>query len=257
MTFFDSHAHLSGLEDDEAARMLERAEVAGVRGCIDIATSLFELHRSLALREKSKKVPIFSAAATTPHDASRSDEAFFTHIEELCARKKLCAIGETGLDYHYEYSPRDAQKELLLRSFALARAHDLPLIIHCRDAFDDFFALFDEEGKKGPVRGVLHCFTGTLDEAKRGLDRGLYISLSGIVTFPAAQALLEVARALPLDRLLIETDTPYLAPVPHRGKKNEPSFVVEVAKKIADVRGVEIAKIASMTYQNAKELFRL
>jgi TatD DNase family protein len=257
MTFFDSHAHLSSFSQDVIDGMLERAERAGVIGCIDVATDSVSLSKSLELAQKSTQVKIFSAAATTPHDVHRADPEFFALVEEAAAARKLCAIGETGLDYYYEHSPRSAQKSEFLRSCALARTYNLPLIIHCRDAFADLFSLFDEERKKGPLVGVMHCFTGTLAEAEEALRRGLYISLSGIVTFSRAANCIEVARRVPLERLLIETDTPYLAPEPYRGRKNEPSFVVEVAKKIADVRGVEVEKIAGATYQTAKGLFRL
>jgi TatD DNase family protein len=252
--FIDSHAHLTSqpLEDE----VLTRAKEALVGAVINIAVDESSLTKGFALADKAKDIKIHTACATTPHDVAKDGEHFFPIAEQAAINKKLIAIGETGLDYYYEHSPRELQKVFLRRYLQLAKRSSLPVIIHCRDAFDDFFSIYDEEGK-GDLQGVLHCFTGTLDEAKKGLERGMYISFSGIITFPKSEALRQVVEHVPLHRLLIETDAPYLAPVPYRGRTNEPAFVVEVAKQVAVVKNVPFEEVAVQTSKNAKELFDL
>jgi TatD DNase family protein len=194
-----------------------------------------------------------NAAATTPHDVEKEGETFFPMVEEKARQGKLIAIGETGLDYHYEYSPAAKQREYVVKYFGLAIETSLPIIFHCRAAFNDLFELADlhYQGRKA----VLHCFTGTLEEAKGCLERGWYVSMSGIVTFKKSAQLREVAAFVPLDRLLIETDTPYLAPESKRGKRNEPSYIDETAKIIAELKGISIEELAAATTQNASQFF--
>jgi TatD DNase family protein len=249
----DSHAHLGDSAfEEEIEALLQRARAQGVRAIINICTDEKTLKKGMALQ---KNYPwIFSTAATTPHDVAKEGEHFFSIVEQHARSQKLVAIGETGLDYYYEHSPRDLQNHFLQRYLELASACRLPVVIHCREAFEDLFRSFD---RFSSLKGVLHCFTGTLEEAKAGVDRGLFISLSGIVTFKKSDQLREVARQIPLNHLLIETDAPYLAPLPHRGKRNESAFVQEVAATIAQVRGVALEAIIEATFNNSCALFQL
>lgn len=254
--YTDSHAHLSSddFSDDELDVLLKRALDAKVTKIVNICTDKKTLERGLDL---SKKYPwIVNSGSTTPHDVDKEGETFFSLFESAAREKKLVAVGETGLDYHYEYSNRETQKEYFIKYMHLSLACELPLIIHCREAFADLFTLLKSEYKMG-TPFILHCFTGTLDEAKSVLDLGGFISLSGIVTFKKSFQLKEVAKFVPLDRLLIETDSPYLAPQSHRGKKNEPSFLFEVAATIADLKGITSERVAHATTVNAAHLFSI
>ena len=245
----DSHAHLthSGMDFDIEG-MLERAQSAGVCEIYNISTDLEELERGLEL---SARYPwIKNICATTPHDVETQGERDFEKIANYARAGKLDAIGETGLDYYYENCSKQLQREFLKRYFKLATETNLPVVIHCREAFEDFFSILDQsyQGK-----GVLHCFTGTLEEAKGVIDRGWYLSLSGIVTFKKSEQLKEVAKYVPLDKLLIETDTPYLAPTPLRGKTNEPAYIVHTAELIAQIRGISLENLVKATRENAKK----
>ena len=245
----DSHAHLT-FEGLDAIPLLERAKKAGVNKIINICTTPDELKRGIELK---KVYPwIYNVASTTPHDVEKDgakDFAFFAeHAHELVA------IGETGLDYHYEHSDKKIQRQFLKRYFQLATQVGLPVVIHCREAFADFFQIWDDSFEGS---GVLHCFTGNREEAMGVIERGFYLSISGIVTFKKSFELQEVAKMLPLDRLLIETDTPYLSPMPYRGKPNEPAYLVETAKFIADLRGISFQELAEATAKNASQLFHL
>lgn len=256
MIYTDSHAHLSspdvypGVHD-----MLQRAQDAGVNHIVNICTDVDTLEKGLLL---AKQYPwVRNAASTTPHDVEKEGESVFPLMAKHARNGDLVAVGETGLDYHYTHSDRTIQKDFLGRYLHLALECHLPVVIHCREAFVDFFEILDAEyvvdGRHAP--GVLHCFTGTIEEAENVWKRGWYLSLSGIVTFKKSEELREVARLAPLDQLLIETDTPYLAPQGHRGKLNEPAFVVETAAQIAAVRGIPLAELAAATTANAKRLF--
>lgn len=252
LMFVDSHAHLtSDAIYPEVDQVLERAKKAGVEKIVNICTDLVTLERGLELNQRYPWV--YNSAATTPHDVDKWGEAHFETIE--AARNDLIAIGETGLDYYYEHSPKELQKKFLKKYLQLATECVKPVIIHCREAFGDLFEILDKE-YAGP--GVLHCFTGTLEEAKEVVKRkGWYLSLSGIVTFKKSVGLQEVARLIPLDKLLIETDSPYLAPQPFRGKTNEPGFIRATANMIAEMKGVNLQEVADVTSQNAKDLFKL
>lgn len=251
--YFDSHAHLTNPQLCEQADMLvQRALQAGVQQITNICTDVASLEKGLLL---AKRCPmVVNAAATTPHDVEKEGEPVFPAMAAAARSGELVAVGETGLDYFYEHSKRDVQKQFLIRYLQLAKECKLPVIIHCRDAFTDFFEVFDAE-YRGP--GVLHCFTGTLAEAKNVIERGMYLSLSGIVTYKKSDALREVARHIPLDQLLIETDAPYLAPQSHRGRVNEPAFVVETCALIATAKGLDPAAVAAATYANACQLFAI
>lgn len=256
--YIDSHAHLTSESVlPDIAALLARAKSAGLRAVVNICTDKKSLEEGIEL---AKHYPwIFNAAATTPHDVSKEGEELFPIMEQAARSGALVAVGETGLDYYYEHSDREMQKDFLRRYLRLAKECDLPVVIHCREAFRDFFEILDKEytsqGKHLP--GVLHCFTGTPEEARQVIDRGWYLSLSGIVTFKKSEILKEVARFVPLEQLLIETDTPYLAPQSQRGKKNEPAFLPEICLCIAHAKGIEPALVADATRKNAVNLFRL
>lgn len=258
MHLIDSHAHLtSDAVYGSIDAVLKRAEEAGVSTIINICTDIATLERGLALKEKYPW--IYHTASTTPHDVEKEGESAFPIIAQHVRKGDLVAVGETGLDYYYEHSPKELQQQYLRKYLALALECSLPVVIHCREAFSDLFSILDSDYKKGSslAPGVLHCFTGTINEAEEVLARGWYLSLSGIVTFKKSAELREVAKMTPLDQLLIETDTPYLAPQSHRGKQNEPAYLVETAALIAEVKGVSIEELVQATAKNAKKLFQL
>lgn len=247
----DSHAHLSSAElFPDADALIARAQAAGVTKIINICTDEATLKAGLDLQKKFPHI-IYTTAATTPHDVADEGESFFPLVEK--AADQLVAIGETGLDYFYKHSPKEAQQTFLSRYFALALRVQLPLIFHCRDAFEDLFAMADAEYRNS--KAVLHCFTGTVAEARKVLDRGWMLSLSGIVTFKKSDALREVASYVPLDRLLIETDAPYLAPQSHRGQRNEPAFLGETAACIAALKNIPVDELKKQTTTNAMHFF--
>lgn len=253
----DSHAHLtSSIVFEQLDSVLVRAQQANIKAIVNICTDPLSLERGILL---SQRYPwIYQAAATTPHDVEEQGEKVFENIAFSARQGQLKAIGETGLDYYYEHSNRDIQKQFLRRYLHLALECQLPVIIHCRNAFSDFFEILDAEyqiqGRHAP--GVLHCFTGTQSDAEEVLKRGWMLSLSGIVTFKKSVELQEVARMVPLEQLLIETDTPYLAPQKYRGKQNEPAFLVETARFIALLKQVSFEELAKITAQNTSFLFK-
>ncbi len=253
MTWFDTHCHLDSehLPDGPDA-ILERARQAGVSAflCVGVG-GLSQAEQALAVAEKHADV--FASAGVHPHDAARDGnldfEAFWTH-------PRLLAVGEVGLDYHYDHSPRDTQAEVFRRYIALARRVQKPLIIHTRSAAEDTLQILETEGARD-AGGVIHCFSEDRAFATRALDLGFYLSFSGIVTFKSARAIQEVATFAPADRVLVETDSPYLAPVPLRGKRCEPAFVVHTGKFVAGLRGVDEAHLAALTTENARRCFRV
>ncbi len=248
----DSHAHLTSSQViDHIDSLLQRAAQAGVTKIVNICTDAVTLREGIALKQRFPW--IYNSAATTPHDVEAEGESFFPIVELAAKEKQLIALGETGLDYFYEHSNRTLQQTFLLNYFDLARRTHLPLIFHCREAFADLFALADAHYQG--FSGLLHCFTGSIDEAKGVIDRGWYLSISGIVTFKKSEALREVVKYVPLDRLLIETDTPYLAPQSKRGHLNEPGFIVETAQCIAQVLGTSIEEVTEATAVNAERFF--
>lgn len=251
--FLDSHAHLTCdpiFEDLEG--VLERAQKQSVGKIVNVCTDEKTFKRSLDLIKKYRW--IYQIGAVHPNDVEREGEFCFSIFERAAHKGLLAAVGETGLDYHYSYSSKKKQQEFLIRNFLLARECQLPVVIHCRNAFEDLFPLAAKEFLDGKV--VLHCFSGSLEEARKGLDRGWLISFSGIITFKKSDNLRDVAKIVPLDQMMIETDSPYLAPQSRRGKTNEPSFIREIAQMIADIKGVPIEEIAEATQTNAKKFFR-
>lgn len=250
--YTDSHAHLtSDALYPHIDALLQRAQDARVNAIINICTNETTLQRGLEL---SRRYPwVRNSAATTPHDVDKEGESFFPQVVRHA--KELVAIGETGLDYHYSHSAPETQKRFLRRYLQLALETKLPIIIHCREAFADFFEIIDSDYPNAP--GVLHCFTGTLKEAEEVIKRGWHLSLSGIATFKKSTELREAAKITPLSQLLIETDAPYLAPQSKRGLQNEPAFLIETARIIAEAKGIDPAELAAATTKNAKTLFKL
>jgi TatD DNase family protein len=196
-----------------------------------------------------------ATAGVHPHQAKLAGEATYDSIRGLAREGRIVAIGEVGLDFHYDYSPREVQRQVFRRQVRLARDVGLPVVVHTREADGETAALLEQEGA-GETGGVIHCFTGGPELARRALALGFYISFSGIVTFPRSEVIQQVARDVPHERLLVETDAPFLAPAPHRGKRNEPAFVVEVARRLAALRGVSLEEIGRLARQNYARLFR-
>lgn len=257
-TYFDSHAHLtSEMLYPEIDALLDRASKAAVGNIANICTDIDTLEKGLEL---VKRFPwIHNVAATTPHDIEAEGELFFPIVTAAAKRGDLVAIGESGLDYYYYPHSAALQQHYLRRYLQLALECQLPIVIHCREAFADLFKTIDDAymqaGKHAP--GVLHCFTGSVHEAHEIAARGWFLSLSGIVTFKKSTVLQQVAKEIPLERLLIETDAPFLAPQSKRGKKNEPSYIAETARCIADLKGISVERVAAVTNENAFSLFNL
>ena len=249
----DSHAHLDDTRfaaDRETA--IQRAWDAGVRRILTIGNGKGPDDMGCGLPIAEAHDWIFTSAGVHPHDASKAEDRHYDLMERLSGHPKVLAIGETGLDYHYDYSPREDQRQVFRRQVELAGRLDLPVIVHTREADDDTAEILRSAGH---TRGVLHCFTSGPGLADTALDLGFSISFSGIVTFPNARDLLDIARRVPADRLLVETDCPYLAPVPYRGKRNEPAFVVNTAQVLANARGVSLEELAAQTSENFTRLF--
>lgn len=254
----DSHAHLTGAAVfDQVDSLLERAQQAGIKAIVNICTDVLSLERGLVL---SRRVPwVYQAASTTPHDVEKEGEEVFETMAAAARNGHLKAVGETGLDYHYSHSDRTIQKKFLSRYLQLALECRLPVVIHCREAFADLFEIIDSDYQVNGVSapGILHCFTGTIKEAEQVLKRGWMLSLSGIVTFKKSLELQDIAKEVPLEQLLIETDTPYLAPQKHRGQQNEPAFIAETAAFIASLKQISVVSLAEATTRNAEKIFRL
>ncbi len=251
----DSHAHLDHLDFKDAVEgVLARAREATVSQIITVASTLESARASLKLAQEHPE--LFATAGIHPHDAADARPGDMQEVEDLGRLPAVVAVGETGLDYHYDLSPREKQRELFARHAEMALRLDKPLIIHIREAHDDAVAILKEV--RGPeIKGVVHCFTGDLPQARQYLKMGLHISFSGIVTFPKSEQIQEVAAWAPVDRILVETDSPYLAPVPFRGKRNEPSYVVHTGAFVARLRKMEVDELARITSQNTRALFGL
>jgi TatD DNase family protein len=250
----DSHCHLDFPElQSEIDGVLARANEAGVDVMVTISTRVARFGDLKAIVEAHDNV--FCSIGTHPHNAAEEPDITVEELIEIARHPKVVAIGEAGLDYHYDHSPRDIQKKSFRTHIAAARETGLPLVIHAREADADIARILEEETDKGAFPFVLHCFTSGADLAHRGLALGGYISFSGVLTFKKAEALREIALAVPYDRVLVETDAPYLAPEPYRGRTNEPSFVARTASRLADLRGVSEAEMAHVTSENFFRLF--
>ncbi len=256
-TLIDSHCHLEmDVFDADRDAVLARAAAAGIDAMITIGASgpLASNHAAVALAERHPQV--FATVGIHPHDASTADDDNLAVIAELAGRPKVVAIGETGLDYYYDNSPREQQQEALRRFVAMARACRLPLVVHLRAADDDALRILHDE-HANDVGGVIHCFSGDAHSARRFLDLGFALSFSGIVTFKTAGAVREAAAITPADRLLVETDAPFLAPIPYRGRRNEPALVAQTAACLAEVRHEPLEAVAEHTRRNTQRIFRL
>lgn len=253
----DSHCHLDqDAFDGDRAGVIARARAAGVQRMITVGAGgpLASNHAAVAIAADDPD--IFAAVAVHPHDASEIADDTWDELRKLWAHPKVVAVGETGLDYYYEHSPADVQQRHLRRFVREAGRAGLPLVIHCRDAYPDLLRIFAEEDAAA-VGGVIHCFSGTPAEAEACLRLGFALSFSGIVTFKTADQLREAVHLTPRDRILIETDAPFLAPLPHRGKRNEPALVRNVAEEIARVLKLDVAEVAALTTANTERAFRL
>jgi TatD DNase family protein len=250
----DSHCHLDFPDfGDDLEGIVERAREKNIGRMVTISTRVRRLDGLLAITERFADV--FCSVGTHPHHAHEELDISTADLVAHSRHPKVVAIGEAGLDYHYDNSPREAQERGLRAHIAAARETGLPLVIHSREADDDMARILEEETGKGAFPAVLHCFTGGQDLAMRGVALGHYVSFTGILTFKNSQALRDIAAALPADRILVETDAPYLAPNPYRGKRNEPSYVTETAKVLAQTRGASTDEIARQTTENFFRLF--
>jgi TatD DNase family protein len=248
----DSHVHLDDTKfDADRDAAIERARAAGVECMMAIGTGNGPADLAVAVRMADAYPFIYATIGVHPHDASKATEETWTSMRELAAHPKVLAVGEIGLDYHYDFSPREVQCEVFERQLTLAAECGKPIVIHTREAWDDTLAILRAHWRGG---GIMHCFTGDEAQARQSLDLGFHLSFGGVLTFPKAEEVRQAARMAPVDRLLIETDCPYLAPVPHRGKRNEPAFVVETARRLAEVRGVPVETIAEATTGNFEHL---
>lgn len=255
--FVDTHCHLDPAyfaDGGEAA--LARAREAGVSGfvVVGVGGDLAPARHAVALAA-ARPASVAAAVGVHPHDAAALDDAMAGELDALARDPAVACVGEIGLDYHYDHSPREVQRSVFARLIALARAVDKPISVHTRNAAEDTLAILEGEGARD-VGGVIHCFSEDWAFAERALDLGFYLSFSGIVTFKNARSVHEVAARAPEDRVLVETDSPYLAPVPMRGKPCEPAYVVHTAKRVAELRGCDLERIARVTSDNAARLFR-
>ena len=257
--FIDSHAHIDGHEfDADREEVIQRAHAAGVELILNVGTGdphsgAFERAVELGKTHES----VYTAIGTHPHDARLYDDAAEEKIKDLITNDHLIAWGEIGLDFHYDNSPRDVQIEVFKRQLRAARECDLPVVIHTREAEAETIEILKSEYEGAQRRGVFHCFSGSLELARQAIEIGFMISFSGIVTFKKADELRTIAKQVPLDRLLIETDCPYLTPIPYRGKRNEPAYVVEVARCLAGLHGVELEEMGRITSENFNRFFGL
>jgi TatD DNase family protein len=262
--FVDSHAHLEMEQfDADREQVLARAREAGIETIVAIGSGTGPGSLDCGIQLAEQHEFIYATIGIHPHEAKLATDADFEELVQLAKRPKVIAWGEIGLDYFYDHSPREVQQQVFLRQLSMAQAAKLPIVIHCRpsdngdDAWQDCLKLLHEHWAASGLGGILHCFTGTWAHAAQALDMGFMISFAGNVTFPKAQHIREAAKQVPLDRMLIETDSPFLAPVPHRGKRNEPSFVKEVARQLGELRGLSREDVGLQTANNFYRFFSL
>jgi TatD DNase family protein len=262
--FVDSHAHLEMEQfDADRASMLQRAQDSGIETILAIGSGTGPGSLDCAIQLAERHEFLYATVGIHPHEAKLASDADFAEMAQLAKLPKVIAWGEIGLDYFYDHSPRDLQQQVFLKQLQLAQVAKLPIVIHCRpsanieDAWQDCLALLRDHWAPSGLGGILHCFTGTWAHATQALDMGFMISFAGNVTFPKAQQIRDAAKQAPLDRILIETDSPFLAPVPHRGKRNEPSFVKEVARQVGELRGLTAEELGLQTTANFYRFFSL
>jgi TatD DNase family protein len=262
--FVDSQAHLDGKQfDPDREQVIARAREAGVVTMVAIGNGDGPPTLDAGVQLAEKYPFIYATVGIHPHEARLADEAAYQTMEQLARHPKVIAWGEIGLDYHYDHSPRETQKQVFARQMELAAAAKLPIVIHCRpsdgsdNAWEDCLGMIKDQWAPHELGGILHCFTGNSTQAKHALDMGFMISFAGNLTFPKAQQIRDAALDVPLDRMLIETDAPYLAPVPHRGKRNEPAFVKETARRLGELRGISLDEVGERTSRNLYNFFKL
>ena len=284
--YVDSHCHLDGPKfADDREQAIARAQAAGVEALLaigngsgpdDVACAIrlaeeFDRPSTVNRRLETQSLPsdqerclkIYATIGIHPHEAALAEERHFAEMEKLARDPRVIAWGEIGLDYFYDHSPRDVQQKVFVRQMEMARAAQLPIVIHnrpsdnCENAWQDLFRLLREHWASSGLGGILHCFTGTVEHALAGIDLGFMISFAGNVSYPKALSIRAAAAEIPLDRMLIETDSPYLAPVPHRGKRNEPAFVAETARHIGELRGMPAEEVGKTTTENFYRFFKL
>ena len=255
MSLIDSHCHLDSPEfDNDREAVIQRALEAGVEYMVAIGTGSGPPDLEAGVRLADKYPAFYATAGVHPHDAAKAAPGDLERLAGLLKHPKVVALGEIGLDYHYDFSPRDVQKSVFIEQMAIAGAARKPIVIHTREAWDDTLALIERYWKPYGIPGIMHCFSGGPGEAERALDQGFYLSFGGIVTFPKAVDVQAAARQAPRDRILVETDAPYLAPVPKRGKRNEPALVVHTARKLAELRGEAYEDLCRTTSENFRRL---
>lgn len=253
--YFDSHAHLDDEKfHEDRKELISKAREEGVDLILNPGADLASSEAAVALAQQYHF--LYAGVGVHPHEAKNVNENVYARLKELSQKDKVVAIGEIGLDYHYDNSPREVQKEVFKRQLQLASDMNLPIIIHNREAHGDTYEILEKyfDAKNG---GVMHSYSGSLEMANRFIDMGLYLSISGPITFKNAKKNVELVREIPLEHLFIETDSPYLTPVPYRGKKNHPAMVQYVAKKIAEIKNISVEEVAEKTKENAKRLFRI
>ena len=262
--FVDSHAHLEMEQfDTDREPVIARARENGIENIVAIGSGTGPGSLDCGIKLASQYDFIYATIGIHPHEARLATDADFRELERLANSPKVIAWGEIGLDYYYDHSPREVQREVFIKQMELARLANLPIVIHCRpsenseNAWDECLELIQQRWSSTGLGGILHCFTGTWRHAERALDMGFMISFAGNVTFAKAQQIRDVAKQAPFDRMLIETDSPFLAPVPHRGKRNEPAFVKEVARQIGELRGVSTEEVGQQTSDNFRRFFSL
>jgi len=254
----DSHCHLDNAQfDPDREAVIDRALAAGVERMLVIGTGEGPPDLEAGIRLADRHEPIYATVGIHPHDASKATPEAYKRLAELLKHPKVVALGEIGLDYHYDHSPREVQRSVFLEQMLIAGEARKPIVIHTREAWEDTIALLETYWRPYGLGGIMHCFSGNADQAALCVDLGFHLSFGGIVTFPKSADVQEAARHTPPDRLLVETDAPYLAPVPYRGKRNEPAFVAETARKLADLRGVTAEEIARTTSANFLELCKI
>ena len=258
MDLIDSHAHVD-VSDFDADRdaMLARAQAAGVGTLLAIGNGPEVEKLAAPIPYAEAHDWIYASVGIHPHEAQNATPEHYTELQRLARHPRVIAWGEIGLDYHYDHSPRDVQALVFRQQLELARASHKPVVIHCREAWPDCLKILQQDWQSSGLGGIFHCFTGSIEEARAGMDMGFLVSFAGNVTYPKAQNLRDVAAAVPLDRLLIETDSPFLAPVPHRGRRNEPANVAEVARTIASVRNLPADELAVETAENFRRFFAI
>ena len=253
----DSHAHIQGKEYvDETQAVIQRAAEAGVDKIVVVGGAGDLASNAAAVGLAESWPNLYATVGMHPHDAKDVGEAVLQELRKLAAHPKVIAVGETGLDYYYNHSPHEVQLRVFAQFISLAEETGLPLVVHERNAASEALELLRSEGA-GKIRGVIHCFTGDYDAARAYLDLGFYLSFTGIITFKNAGPLRDVVRKVPLEKMFVETDSPYLTPVPHRGRRNEPAYVRLVAETVGRVKGISLEEVARATTRNVRQLFRI